>query len=338
MSERALYFTGPGEVTIRETTVEQPAPDELAVETTVSGISAGSELLVYRGDAPSQMVADDTIDALEDDLSFPLRYGYAAVGEVIDVGASLEESWLGESVFAFAPHSTHCTESPDNLIRLPEDVTPEAATLLPSVETATNLVLDGQPHIGERAVVFGAGMIGLCTTHLLSSFPLAELIVVDPIAERRAIAEKFGADVAVDPAEIETAVGGWEPSGADLVYELSGRPQTLDDAIDVAGYDSRVIVGSWYGTKRAPLELGGRFHRDRIDISSSQVSTINPELRGRWDKRRRLETAMDALRELTVEELISHQIPFSEAPKAYQLLEENPENALQVLLTYDTTH
>jgi 2-desacetyl-2-hydroxyethyl bacteriochlorophyllide A dehydrogenase len=337
MSERALYFTGPGDVTIRETTVERPGPEELAVETEVSGISAGSELLVYSGEAPSGMVADDTIDALEDDLSFPLQYGYAAVGEVVDIGAEPEETWLGESVFAFAPHSTQFTESPEEVVRVPEDVTPEAATLLPSVETATNLVLDGRPRVGERIIVFGAGMIGLCTIDLLSSFPVAELVVVDPIAERRAIATEFGADVTVEPEDVEAAVDGWEPDGADLIYELSGRPQTLDDAIDVAGYDSRVIVGSWYGTKRAPLELGGRFHRDRISIESSQVSTLNPELRGRWDKRRRLETAMNALRELAVEELISHRIPFPEAPQAYRLLEENPEDALQVLLTYDTT-
>lgn len=334
MSGRALYFTAPGEVTLRENPVEPPTADEAVVETSVSGISAGSELLVYRGDAPSGMVADDTIDALDDDLSFPLRYGYAAVGQVVETGAELSDEWLEQSVFAFAPHGTHFKQNPADLIEVPNDVSSEAATLLPSIETATNLVLDGTPRVGEYVVVFGAGTIGLCTTHVLSSFPLSELVVVDPIAERRDLAEQFGASVAVEPSAVEATVDGWDADGADLVYELSGQPQTLDDAVDTAGYDSRVIVGSWYGTKRAPLELGGRFHRDRITVESSQVSTLDPDLRGRWDKRRRLETAMDNLRELAVEDLISHRIPFADAPRAYRLLDDNPESALQVLLTY----
>lgn len=334
MSGRALYFTAPGEVTIRENSVEAPTADETVVETSVSGISAGSELLVYRGDAPSGMVADDTIDALDEDLSFPLRYGYAAVGEVVETGAEPSDEWLGQSVFAFAPHGTHFKRDPADLVEVPDDVSSEAATLLPSIETATNLVLDGTPRVGERVVVFGAGIIGLCTTHVLSSFPLSELVVVDPIAKRRDLAEQFGASAAVEPAAVESTVDGWDADGADLVYELSGQPETLDDAVDIVGYDGRVIVGSWYGTKRAPLELGGRFHRDRIAVESSQVSTLNPDLRGRWDKRRRLETAMDNLRELAVEDLISHRIPFDDAPRAYRLLDGNPESALQVLLTY----
>jgi threonine dehydrogenase-like Zn-dependent dehydrogenase len=274
------------------------------------------------------------LDALDEDLSFPLRYGYAAVGEVADVGTELSEEWLGESVFGFAPHGTHFTATPDDLRTVPEDVSPAAATLLPSSETATNLVLDGRPRVGERVVVFGAGVIGLCTTHLLSSFPLGDLVVVDPIAERRELAESLGADAAVEPAALEATVDGWDGDGADLMYELSGQPETLDDALEVAGYDSRVIVGSWYGTKRAPLDLGGRFHRDRITVESSQVSTLDPELRGRWDKQRRLRTAMDALRDVPVERVISHRIPFANAPRAYRLLDENPEDALQVLLTY----
>ena len=338
MSGHALYFTAPGEVTLQEMPVTSPAPGELVVETSVSGISAGSELLVYRGEAPSGMIADETIDTLDGDLSFPLRYGYAAVGDVVEVGDDLEEAWLDQTVFAFAPHGTHFSERPSNVVRIPDDVSPAAATLLPSVETATNFALDGAPRIGERVVVFGAGVIGLCTTHLLSAFPLAELVVVDPIPERRALAEQFGSDVAIEPDRIDATIDDWTGDGADLVYELSGDPETLDAAVAAAGYDGRVVVGSWYGTKRAALDLGGQFHRDRISIESSQVSTIAPELRGRWDTDRRLQTAMAHLRELPVEELISRRIPFSDAPRAYRLLDDDAEHLLQVLLTYSSTH
>ncbi len=338
MSGHALYFTAPGEVTLREMPVTSPAPDEIVAETSVSGISSGSELLVYRGEAPPGMIADETIDALDGDLSFPLRYGYAAVGDVVEVGDDISEEWLDRTVFAFAPHGTHFSETPSDVVPIPDDVSPAAATLLPSVETATNFALDGAPRIGERVVVFGAGVIGLCTTHLLSSFPLAELVVVDPIAARRELAERFGAHVAVAPETVEATLDDWSGDGADLVYELSGEPETLDAAVAAAGYDGRVVVGSWYGTKRAALNLGDHFHRDRISVESSQVSTIAPELRGRWDTDRRLQTALTRLRELPVDELISHRIPFSDAPRAYRLLDDDAQNPLQVLLTYSSTH
>ena len=334
MNRRSLYFTGPFETAIEETSVEMAA-DEVLVETRVSGVSAGTELLIYRGEALEELPADETLETIDGDLSFPLRYGYASVGDVVSIGEAVDDDWLGRTVFAFDPHETHFSIAPEQLIEVPEDVSVEEMVLFPSVETATSLVLDGRPRVGEDVVVFGAGVVGLCTIGVLASFPLGRLVAVEPIPGRRERARHLGADVAVAPDELDDVLDrGPDCDGADLVYELSGHPETLDAAVGAAGYDSRVIVGSWYGDKPATVDLGASFHRDRISVESSQVSTLAPETRGRWTRARRAETALSRLRDLDVESLITHRIPFSDAPDAYRLLDERADGVLQVLLTY----
>jgi len=334
MTDAALYFTAPETVEVRETTVGPPDDDELLVDTRASAISAGTELLVYRDQTPDDLPADETLDALDGDLSYPLRYGYAASGVVRAVGDDVDRDWVGRSVFAFAPHQTRFRVSPDSVVALPPETTAAAGSLLPSVETATNVVLDAAPRLGERVVVFGAGVIGLCVTRLLAAFPLESLVVVDPIERRRALAAELGADRTTTPAEVGASAAGDAVGGFDLAVELSGQPSALDDAIGVVGYDARIVVGSWYGTKREPIDLGGRFHRDRIDIVSSQVSTISPALRGRWDRDRRMGAALDRLNWIPADELITHRIPFDRAPEAYELLDSAAATPIQVILEY----
>jgi 2-desacetyl-2-hydroxyethyl bacteriochlorophyllide A dehydrogenase len=331
---RSLYFTGPRTVSVERTSVPAPSPEEVLVETRVSAVSSGTELMIYRGEMPRDLAADATIDALGDDLDYPLKYGYATVGDVIDVGDDVDDAWRGRRVFAFHPHESHYVATPDDLVPVPSDVSTETAALLPTAETATTLVMDGRPRIGERVVVFGAGMVGLATTSALSAFPLERLTVVEPVASRREMAVRLGADETLRPERAAALGDRGEPAGADLAYELSGVPETLDDALEAVGYDARIVVGSWYGRKRAETDLGGFFHRNRIDVSSSQVSTLAPELRGRWTKDRRLDTAWDLLRELPTDRLITHRIGFADATEAYRLLDDGPENGLQILLTF----
>ncbi len=329
MGGSALYFTAPRSVETRPVEVDPPEPDEVAVETLATAISAGTELLVYRDQTPSNLRLDETIETLNGDFSYPVRYGYAAVGEVTAVGEHVDDDWIGRTVFSFTPHQTRFTGEPSALVEIPAGMDAEAATLLPSFETATNLVLDVAPRLDEEVVVFGAGVIGLCTARLLADFPLDRLVVVDPIARRRRVAREFGADETLHPDDLEEHDGD-----VDAAVELSGRPEVLDDALGIVGYDGRVVVGSWYGTKRAPLDLGSRFHRNRITIESSQVSTIDPALRGRWSADRRLAVALDRLGRTDVDTLISHRVPFADAAEAYDLLDRRPEEALQVVLTY----
>ncbi len=330
---RALYFERPGEVVVRDQPRPSPGPEELLVETTVSGISPGTELLVYEGDVPEEMAVDDTIDTLEGTFGYPIQYGYAAVGRVTATGEHVDEGWDDTLVFAFNPHESHFTATPDQLRRVPDDVTPETATLFPTAETAVNFVLDAAPRVGERLVVFGAGPIGLATTALLSTFPLESLTVVDPIAERRELASAFGATATKTPEAIRATE--WEsPTGADCCIEVSGNPTALDDAVETVGFDGRIIVGSWYGTKPVELGLGGRFHRERIDLRSSQVSTIAPADRGRWSKSRRMGRAIDLLREHDLGRLVTRTVPFADAPTAYELLTEH-DDVLTTAFTYD---
>jgi 2-desacetyl-2-hydroxyethyl bacteriochlorophyllide A dehydrogenase len=333
-SGRSLYFVGPRTVRVEPERIPEPDPEEVLVEARVSAVSSGTELLIYRGEMPRDLPADETIDALSGELTYPLKYGYATVGEVVACGSGVD-GWHGRTVFAFNPHESHFTAEPADLVPVPADVSPATAALLPTAETATTLVMDGHPRVGERVVVFGAGTVGLVTTSVLASFPLERLTVVEPVAHRRELAAALGADETLTPERAAQVGERGDPAGADLAYELSGQPATLDDAIDAVGYDGRIVVGSWYGHKRAETDLGGFFHRNRIDVSSSQVSTLDPELRGRWTKDRRLEAAWDRLRDVATERLVTHRIPFQDAGEAYRLLDGGPENAVQILLTHE---
>lgn len=332
MPARAVSFRGPEEVAVVEEPIPRPDADEALVEVECSGISPGTELLLYQGEAPTDLPADETIPALDGDLEYPLRYGYAVVGRVREVGEEVDPDWLDRRVFAFHPHTSHVCLPPGELRTIPEDCSAAAATLLPNVEAAVNFAMDAGPIIGERAVVFGQGVLGLLTTALLAEHPLDALCAVDRYPLRRERSRTLGADLTFAPDEDDALHEALD--GADLAIELSGDPAALDAALEATGYDGRVIIGSWYGKKRADLDLGGRFHRSRISMQSSQVSTIDPELRGRWDKDRRLEVAWDRLADLDADALLTHRVPVEECSEAYRLLAERPNEAIGAVLTY----
>ena len=223
---------------------------------------------------------------------------------------------------------------------VPSSVLPEEATFVPNMETAVNFLMDGQPLIGEQVVVFGQGVVGLLTTALLARLPLARLITLDRYPLRRQASLALGAHASLDPVEPQAltrlhAVLQEGQPGADLTYELSGNPAALDQAIAATGFSGRVVIGSWYGQKRADINLGGRFHRSRIRLLSSQVSTLAPEWTGRWSKARQLQVAWLMLEQVRPARLITHRFPLTQADQAYALLDQHPEEALQVLLTYE---
>jgi threonine dehydrogenase-like Zn-dependent dehydrogenase len=262
-----------------------------------------------------------------------LRYGYAAVGDVIEVGEGVARGWIGRTVFSFHPHASAFVVAAIDAWAVPEGMDPERAVLMANMETAVNLVLDGAPRIDERVAVFGQGVVGLLTTALLARFPLRALIVVDAVAGRAALGRTLGATGALEAAgNVRGAVGG---DGADLSYELTGNPDALNAALAATGREGRVIVGSFYGRKRGAIELGGHFHRGRIAIVSSQVSHISPALSGRWDRARRRDAAWDALARIDTRPLVTHRFPIGRAAQAFSLLDEGPTKVLQVLLTHE---
>jgi 2-desacetyl-2-hydroxyethyl bacteriochlorophyllide A dehydrogenase len=339
MKRTVLYFTGQQRVEAQRESMPSLGSGQLAIQTEVSAISPGTEMLIYRGQAPLDLPADESFPALDGDLAYPLKYGYACAGRVVEVGSKELGEWQGRRVFSFQPHGSAFYAHPEEVIPIPEGTSTEQAVYLPNLETAVNLVHDGAPLLGERVVVFGQGVVGLLTTSLLANFPLDLLVTLDSHQHRRRASLATGGHFALDPLAADTTerlsqLLDGEPPGADLVFELSGMPQVLDQAIYVAGFDGRIVVGSWYGLKSAPLHLGGRFHRDRIHIISSQVSTIRPGLRGRWTKSRRLVAALKRLSEIQPERWITHRFSIEHAQEAYELVDKSPDQTIQVLLTY----
>ena len=346
MKTRQLWFANPRQIEIRERWLASPEAGQIRVQTLCSAISTGTEMLVYRGQLPAGMALDATLASLRDSRAYPLQYGYACVGRVERIGAEVAACWQDQLVFAFQPHASHFIATPEQLILLPEDMEPEAAVFLANMETAVNLVLDGQPALGERVLVCGQGIVGLLLSGLLARFPLAELHALEGMAARRAHALRLGVGQVHDPAS-DTQVAALKQalrlpvelqatpgSGADLIYEVSGVPAALNLAIELCAYSGRIVIGSWYGSKSAGIELGGAAHRNRLKLLSSQVSSIAPELSGRWDKARRFRTAWEMIRQVRPRELISHRLPLEQAGDIYELLDKSPETVLQALFIY----
>jgi 2-desacetyl-2-hydroxyethyl bacteriochlorophyllide A dehydrogenase len=332
---KTLFFTDKKQTEIRETNLPDLREDEALVETLYSAISAGTEMLVYRGQFPHLA---DTHDDLSSDLNYPLAYGYACVGKVKETGKQVNTSWQNKLVFAFQSHTSHFITKTESLFPIPYSLKPEIACFFPNMETAVNLVQDGAPILGERVLVLGQGVVGLLTASLLSEFPLESLVTVENFELRRNALNVEGQKSKVEslsPSDLRPfdKTQGM-PSTFDLVFELSGSPSALNDAIASTTFSGRIVIGSWYGQKHAEIDLGGTFHRSRIKLISSQVSTISPELSGRWNKSRRFDTAWKALERIKPEQWITHRFALNDADKAYQLLDENPQETIQVIFDY----
>jgi len=326
MKARVLYFQAPRRIEIRAEDVSEPGEGEVRIEAELSGISAGTELLLYRGQVPPGTILDENLPSLAGTVRYPFAYGYAVVGRVVAEGA--RSDLLGRRVFAFETHRSSFLARPDDLQLVAEDMPSETAVLLPSFETALGLIQDARPLMGERVLVVGQGVVGLVTTALLSRFPLARLVTVDRWELRRRLSVELGAARSLSPDD-------FDERDFDLTIEVSGAPEALDVAIAATGFEGRVIVGSWYGDKRAGLDLGTHFHRGRLTIQSSQVSRLPSHLLARWTKERRMKAALEAASGLPVRDLVSHRFPIERAAEAYRLLDERPQDCLQMLLTYN---
>ena len=335
VKRKTLYFTAPRQVELRQESLPALGAEDVLVETTCSAISAGTEMMAYQGRFPRDIEADSVIPGLRGSFAYPLAYGYACVGVVKDTGTQVDPSWHDKLVFAFQPHTSHFICKPESLFLIPASLSPESACFLPNTETAVNLVQDGAPILGERVLVLGQGVVGLLTASLLNEFPLDVLVTADcyPL---RCHSSPVTSHLSFDPhsSGFRQEAAGFLKQGADLTFELSGNPTALNDAIALTAFGGRIVIGSWYGEKQVEVYLGGAFHRSRIKLISSQVSTIAPELQGRWDKARRFDAAWKAIERIKPEKWITHRFPIDQAGEAYQLLDEHPQDAIQILFTY----
>ena len=334
LEAHALWFTAPREAALLPETVRPPGPGEVRVRTLASAVSRGTEMLVYRGEVPEGTKLD--LPTLAGSFGFPIKYGYAAVGRVLDAGPDVDVFATGDLVFVLHPHQDVFVAPETMPVHLPKDLNPLLAVFCANVETAVGIVHDAAPRLGETALVFGSGVVGLLVARLLK-LAGAKAFVIEPLAARRELALVRGADGAFEPDEhlleqIFEATGG---RGADVVIEVSGSGSALEAAIECVAVEGTVIVASWYGTRPVSLPLGGRFHRGRVRLRSSQVGRLAPELRARWDTARRMETVLDLLPRLGLGELVTHRYPFESAPGLYREMDAGGGEHLQVVFEYE---
>jgi len=334
LEARSLWFAAPRKAALRAETVPPPGPGEVRVETTASAVSAGTELLVYRGEVPQELPLD--LPTFAGSYAFPIKYGYAAVGRILDTGSGIDHLYRGDPVFVHHPHQEIFVAPAWMPVRLPDDLDPVLGVFGANLETALNTVHDTPVRLGETALVFGQGVVGLLVALLLKLAGAGQVLVVDPLEERRRRAVAVGADGAFGPEDLEERLTELtDGRGADVAVETSGSGAALQSAIDTVATEGTIVVASWYGTKSVTLALGGNFHRGRVRLRSSQVGRSNPELAPRWNRARRMDTVLGLLGRLELGELITHRIPFESAPEAYTLLDERPAEALQVIFTYE---
>lgn len=329
MECRSLWFTGPRAVEIRTTELAPVDAGEVVVRTVCSGISGGTEMLAYRGELDPDMPRDETIGALGGTFAYPFQYGYSCVGVVEESRSELD---VGELVFAFHPHQEAFVASAADVVALGE-VDARAATLFPLVETALQISLDAGPLAGESVVVFGLGAVGLLTATLLRRSG-ARVLAVEVAPWRRELAAELGID-AVAPESLADVLGTrGHPDRVPLAVEVSGNPAALSGALGVLAHEGVVLVASWYGTKPVALPLGGDFHRRRLTIRSTQVSTIPAHLSHRWDTARRRAAALDLLGELPLAALATHTFAFDRAGDAYAAIDAGTDRLMHAALGY----
>lgn len=335
LEARALWFAGPREAELRPETIHPPGPGDVRVQAIASAISHGTEMLVYRGDVSPDTTLD--LPTLAGDYGFPIKFGYAAVGRVLDAGAGVEDLAPGDPVFVHHPHQSVFNVPAGMPVRLPDDLDPQLGLFTANLETAVNIVHDTPIHVGETALVLGQGVVGLLVTRLLKLAGAGLVLCVEPVEGRRRLSLEMGADDALDLADdvAGRVFGATDGRGADVAVEVSGSPDALRSAVEATAVEGTVVVASWYGTKPVALDLGGRFHRGRLRLRSSQVGRVPPEFAPRWDRARRMETVLGLLPRLGPEKLVSHRFPFEAAPAAYRLVDGRPGETVQVVLEYD---
>lgn len=311
-SARALWFPSQGQCEIRREALPPLEAGQARVRMLFSGISRGTESLIFQGRVPESEFARMRGPNMAGDFPFPVKYGYAAVGRVEEG----PEPWLGKTVFCLHPHQDIFTVPTDMLTLLPAALPAQRAVLAANMETALNIVWDAGILPGDKVAVFGAGVVGVLVSFLASQIVGTDIDLLDPNPSRALLAAHFGLNFYdSDP-----------PSNAyDVMINASGSPEALTLALNHAGQEARIVEASWYGDTILPLALGGPFHARRLSIISSQVGSIPPAQRARWTFARRLKKALDLLLDDRLDALISAQTAFDDIAAAYPEIISDPQ-------------
>ena len=317
---RAFWLRSPGEGEIREVTLPAPREDEVLVRSLYSGVSRGTETLVFRGGVPESQYATMRAPFQEGDFPGPVKYGYLSVG-VVEEGPSAVK---GRTVFCLYPHQTRYVVPASAVTVVPDDVPAGRAVLAGTVETAVNALWDAAPLIGDRIAVVGGGMVGSSVAALLARFPGVRVQLVDADPARAKTAEALGVGFA-SPAD---ALGD-----CDLVVHASATEQGLARSLELLSAEGTVLELSWYGDRKVALPLGEAFHSRRLVIRSSQVGTVSPA-RGNRSYGDRLALALKLLADPALDALITGESAFEELPGVMPKLASGEIPALCHLVRY----
>ncbi len=310
----AFWTTAPGRGEIREQALPTRADGDVLVRTCWTGISRGTESLVYSGRVPESEWGRMRAPFQEGDFPGPVKYGYANVGVVEEGPARL----LGRHVFALYPHQTHYVVPAEAVRLVPASVPPPRAVLAANLETAVNGIWDADVRTGDRVAVIGGGTVGCLVAWLAGRIPGCEVTLVDVNPARAVVADTLGVRFAVTATGLE----------ADVVLHTSGAPAGLVSALDAAALEARIIEMSWFGDQSVALPLGGAFHARRLSIISSQVGRIAPSQRTRWSYARRMELALHLLEDARLDAVITDESPFAELPGVMNRLAAAPGNTI----------
>jgi threonine dehydrogenase-like Zn-dependent dehydrogenase len=319
---QAFWLREPGRGEIRPVTLVEPGPDEVLVRTLRSGLSRGTETLVFRGGVPPSQYDAMRAPFQEGEFPAPVKYGYLNVGAVEQGPAALR----GRTVFCLYPHQTAYVVPAAAVSVVPEGVPPARAVLAGTVETAVNALWDARPLIGDRVAVVGAGMVGCCVARLLRRFPAVQVTLVDVDAGRAEVADALGVQFALP----DDAAGG-----RDLVVHASATSAGLQRSLELLASEGTVLDLSWYGDTEVRLSLGGAFHSGRLGIRASQVGTVSPVRAGRRTTADRLALALELLRDPAFDALLSGESRFGDLPEVMERLAAGRLSALCHTITYD---
>lgn len=298
----ALWYVAPRECALNTVELAIPGPDDCVVRTLWSGISRGTERLVFEGRVPPSEQERMRAPFQQGDFPFPVQYGYCAVGTV-EQGP---QAMRGRTVFCLHPHQDVFVVPADRLVLVPEAVPARRAVLAANMETALNAHWDAGSGPADRIVVVGGGVLGLLVAWLAVRMPGAQVTLVDIDPGRAALAASLGCDFAL-PQDC--------PGDADLVFHASASAPGLATAIAAAGLEARIVEMSWYGEGAVAAPLGGAFHSRRLQLVCSQVGQVSPSRRPRWDYARRARAALDLLADDRLDALITDEIAFADAPR-----------------------
>lgn len=324
MSDHALSFwiAAPGRGEIRRAPLAAPAAGELIVQALYSGVSRGTEALVFRGAVPQSEHARMRAPFQEGDFPAPVKYGYCMVGRVLHGPPEL----AGREVFCLHPHQDRFVVPQSAVHVLPPDVPAGRAVLAANLETALNALWDAGVLPGDRIAVVGGGSVGCLVAWLAARIPGCDVQLVDSNPRRAAAAAALGVPFAhPDTAQDE----------ADVVFHASGTEAGLGFALRLAGFEATVVELSWYGDRPVSLPLGEAFHSRRLVLKSSQVGAVAAPRRARRTLSSRLQLALSLLGDAALDVLVSSEGRFADLPRTMQELSCAPGDAIMHRVRYD---